>query len=306
MKTKNLRIAIPIAILVIAGVGYAVGGGVGTLSSFGWQDISLLCPLGSLSTMLAAKLVVPRALVSLAIAVVLILLVGRAFCAWVCPVPVVQKLRDIFGNKPAEQGLQEGCVDEASESCSSKHGCSSCAKTRAALDSRHFVLGGALASAAIFGFPVFCLICPIGLTFATVFLLISLFSGGDTTWAVLIVPLVLLAEVVFFRKWCSHFCPLAALMSLVGKFNKTFKPQIDESVCLESSKGAGCSRCTQACPEGIDVRHPEQGASWSECTRCSECVEACPTQAITLPLLPKKNGPKAEELDMKQEDKASA
>ena len=39
---------------------------------------------------------------------------------------------------------------------------------RAKLDSRHYVLGGALLSTAVFGFPVFCLVCPIGLTFATV------------------------------------------------------------------------------------------------------------------------------------------
>ena len=30
------------------------------------------------------------------------------------------------------------------------------------------VLAGALASSAAFGFPVFCLICPVGLTFALV------------------------------------------------------------------------------------------------------------------------------------------
>ena len=42
--------------------------------------------------------------------------------------------------------------------------------------SRSGVLAGALASAAIFGFPVFCQICPVGLTFATVLLIMSLFA----------------------------------------------------------------------------------------------------------------------------------
>ncbi len=45
----------------------------------------------------------------------------------------------------------------------------------------------------------------------------------------------LLAEVVFFRKWCSTFCPISALMSLVGKANRTFVPAIDNAKCRESA-----------------------------------------------------------------------
>ena len=42
------------------------------------------------------------------------------------------------------------------------------------------------------------------------------------------------------------------------------------------------------CPQGINVRHPEAGMSFSECTKCRACVEACPTRAITMPFLPRK------------------
>ena len=109
-------------------------------------------------------------------------------------------------------------------------GCSSCADRKPA-DSRHIILGGTLLSAAIFGFPVFCLVCPVGLSFAMVFLLIALFGGGDVTWSVLIIPALIAAEVIFFRKWCSHLCPLSSFMSLIGRANRTFQPAIDDAKC---------------------------------------------------------------------------
>ena len=58
------------------------------------------------------------------------------------------------------------------------------------MGARHFVLGGALLSTFIFGFPVFCLVCPIGLTFATILLLVNLFAQGDVTWSLIVVPAI--------------------------------------------------------------------------------------------------------------------
>lgn len=316
MKSKTLRVVIPLVVILVISVGFMLNTGVGTLSAFGWGDISLLCPLGALGTMLASKMLVPKALISLVIAICAIVLLGRAFCGWICPVPLVSKLRDLFKKNPkdevketsekidaeeksvaaaASKNATETAVAPASptpltdaeksalQGC--KGTCSSCSETKAKFDSRHIVLGGSLLSAAIFGFPVFCLICPIGLTFATILLLILLFSNGDVTWSVIVVPALLLAEVVFFRKWCSKICPLSAFMSLVGKLNKTFRPAIDDTKCLETSRNATCGACAKACEQGIDPRHPEQGASWSECTKCRACIDACPTQAISMPLL---------------------
>lgn len=301
MKSKTLRVVIPLLVMLVIAVGYFLTSGIGTLSAIGWGSVSLLCPLGALTTMLASKTVVPQAVISLVIAVVAILILGRAFCAWICPVPVVSKLRDIFkrkapeaqdaenapnGETPLELTAEEKALI-SKKACSGS--CSSCAEKRGSVDSRHFVLGGALLSAAIFGFPVFCLICPIGLTFATILLVILLFTNGDVTWSVVVIPALLAVEVIFFKKWCHKLCPLGALMSLVAKGNKTFKPTIDDDACLETSKDATCGKCAQACPEGIDPRHPERGASWSECTKCRACVDACPAHAISMPLLPPKH-----------------
>lgn len=309
MKTNKLRVLIPLAILLIAGIGFAAHAEIGTLSAIGWEDISILCPLGALGTMLASKTMVPRALISLAVGVVAIVILGRAFCGWICPVPVWSKLRGLLkrqDDKKDTDGIDAEASDpqpvsatkveadaakiteplSEAEAKALKSSCHTCHAERPA-DSRHIVLGGALLSAAIFGFPVFCLICPIGLSFAFVFVLILLFGSGDVTWSVVAIPALLLIEVVFFRKWCSHICPLSSLMSLIGKANKTFRPTIDDNACLETSRGVPCGRCNQVCEVAINPRHPELGASWSECTKCRKCVESCPGDAITMPFLAK-------------------
>lgn len=308
-NSKTLRTLTALAVIVIVFVGFLTNLGIGTISAPGIWGISILCPLGALGTMLASKMMVPRALVSLVIMVVLIVIFARAFCGWICPVPLVQKLRDLFSKPQAKEAKAEdadgtkaanvapltdeekaalatGCEKDAKGLA----GCASCAKKRGdAVDARHFVLGGALVSTFIFGFPVFCLVCPIGLTFATILLLVNLFGQGDVTWSLIVVPALLIAEVVLFKKWCHKLCPLSAFMSLIAKLNRTFKPTIDDAKCLETSKGATCGRCGKACNEGIDPRHPELSkAAWSECTKCRSCVDACPANAITMPLIAKK------------------
>lgn len=308
-NSKTLRTLTALAVIVIVFVGFLTNLGIGTISAPGIWDISILCPLGALGTMLASKMMVPRALVSLVVMVVLTIIFARAFCGWICPVPLVQKLRDLFSKPQAKEAKAEdadgtkaanvapltdeekaalatGCEKDAKGLA----GCASCAKKRGdAVDARHFVLGGALVSTFIFGFPVFCLVCPIGLTFATILLLVNLFGQGDVTWSLIVVPALLIAEVVLFKKWCHKLCPLSAFMSLIAKLNRTFKPTIDDAKCLETSKGATCGRCGKACNEGIDPRHPELSkAAWSECTKCRSCVDACPANAITMPLIAKK------------------
>lgn len=160
-------------------------------------------------TMIATKTMIPRAVISVVIAIALILLspgpsaVGCAPCRGVeGPRHLLEEdlkhRHDRTGVLPAsENPLVKAAVadgagagteataepaplsaDEqaALKGCGSKAGCSSCAEKRAALDSRHVILGGSLLSAAVFGFPVFCLICPIGLTFATIVLVMRLFG----------------------------------------------------------------------------------------------------------------------------------
>ena len=98
-NSKKLRTLVALAIVAVVTVGFVTNVGIGTMSAPGIWDISILCPLGALGTMLASKMMVPRAVVSLVVMVLLIVVFARAFCGWMCPVPLVQKLRGLFAKK---------------------------------------------------------------------------------------------------------------------------------------------------------------------------------------------------------------
>ena len=299
MKLSKIRTIVAAVVFCFLAICLVAGINMGTLSGFGWDAFSALCPLGAFTTMLATKTMVPRAVFSIIIMALLVFVFGRAFCGWICPVPVLDKVRAFFRSPKKRKQLEQAKHDEMLDiakfelGCGGKGGdcgsCSACKQQRQKLDSRHYVLGGALLSTAIFGFPVVCLVCPIGLTFATVLVFWRLFANADMTVAVVLIPLMLIIELVFLRKWCTRFCPMAGLMNLMSRFSRTFKPTIDDSKCLETSKGTPCSRCAMVCEADINLRHPEYGErTLADCTRCHSCVDACPASAITMPVVAKR------------------
>ena len=301
MKASTLRAIVMAVVVVVVAIGYFTQVGIGNLSGFGFDVFSLLCPLGYVESLLASKTFVPRALISFIIVVALVIVLGRAFCAWICPMPFMQRLIPGIGKKHAKADSGEKAVEgaEAEIACvPAEEGQAEAKPNKFKLDSRFGVLLGALASAAIFGIPVFCLICPVGLSFATVYLVMRLFAFGEVTWTVIVVPVVLLIEVVFLRKWCHKICPLGAVMSLISGANKTLRPTIDDSKCLNSSKGITCMMCARSCPEHINIRKPsESETSLNNCTKCRECSDNCPAHAISFPFLPadtKKDGEEVE------------
>ena len=96
LRTQKLRTAIAAIVFVVMAAGLILGVSTGTMSGFGWESISALCPLGAVATMLATKTMVPRAVISLVIMALLILVVGRAFCAWLCPSMLITRIQEFL------------------------------------------------------------------------------------------------------------------------------------------------------------------------------------------------------------------
>lgn len=273
------RICLLIVFLSIV-VGLFVRAGWGTLSSLGVNAVAYLCPLGALETLVAARTMVPRAVVALVCAVVVVALFGRFFCAWVCPVPPIGRFfRGGKAKKSEKEGEKEGdaCTGCAS-GCTSGCGLDPVGGARDGLrfDSRHGVLLGALLSSAVCGFPVFCLICPVGLSIAVAVGLYGAIFQQNPTVSLPVFAAILLVELVFFRKWCHKACPLGALMSLIGAKAPLARPRVDAEKCLRS-QGIDCRVCASACPELLDPHSPHI----PECTKCGECADVCPAHAIS-------------------------
>ncbi len=321
----RLRALAALAFFLLFLLGLAVHTGWGTASSFGIAEIAAICPLGNLEAMLASKTFLPRALVGFAVFLVVAALLGRFFCGWLCPVPWVEKALSKlrapgrrFGlglkESPAasETPRTSACTttnassNTASESgknaprsCPSGASCASSSCKDCALANRvkekadqatektpYWILGGALASSAVFGFPVFCLICPVGLTFALTVALWRLFEFNETNWAILWFAGFLVLELLVLRRWCSRFCPLGALWTLASRLNRFFRPKAREDLCTRMTHGVPCTICRDVCPEGIDPASVANDPMLlARCTKCGACAAACPTGAVHFPFL---------------------
>lgn len=281
LKSYPLRVAAMLVVLVIVAVGYFTTTGIGNTCGFGWGDITLLCPLGALMSMLASKTAIPAAIVSVVGVFIICLVLGKVFCAWICPVHFLSPA------KKSRHGRKRLCTKAACSTCAA-----ACGKSKGVhFDSRHAILAAALITSLIFGYPVFCLACPVGLSFATVLLVMQLFAFGKTTWTIIVFPVIVFIELFLLPRWCHNLCPLGALMSLFSVPNKTFRPVIDNKACMQVSEGKHCNLCVEVCPEGINLHNIALGrSSINDCSKCRACADICPRHAISFPLLPPKDG----------------
>jgi len=280
IRAGRLRVITMLFFFGLAAIGLAFKTGFGTLCDIGYGAVSAICPLGAIETVLAGRTFPLRTLISLACAVIIIAILGRFFCAWICPAPI---FRDWINGPPRKS---DGNSVASAQSTDDKavHSEFNPEQKKFFPDSRHFILGGALLSSAIFGFPVFCLVCPVGLIIATFIGVWRLFQYNEPSWMLLVFPVIFILEIVICRKWCRKICPLGALLSILSGLNPLFRPRVNRSLCRHVLKTSECELCKSVCEENIDLHHSEKSRPMAECTKCRECADVCPAGAISFPL----------------------
>lgn len=292
MVTARRVTLLLVLVAVLASLAFDFG--IGTPSAFGVGKFNLLCPLGGIEAMVASKSFIPVAAISAGLVLVFSLLFGRAWCAWGCPAPAIRRFfkRD---PKPAEPGGDAGphssarADGEASAprgSASSRDAMRSVWSLKESVrfvgrDPRTWIFLAVLLAALIAGLPLFCLVCPVGLTFGTVGSLWHLIVDKQMTLSVLVFPAALVIELVLYRKWCLNLCPIAGLLGIVGQFALLFRPKVDTATCLHGANKSGCNACVSACPEHIDLHESTSVQQLGLCTRCGECAKKCPTASIS-------------------------
>ena len=126
------------------------------------------------------------------------------------------------------------------------------------------------------GSPWFCkYICPSGTIMAGIPLAITNQAirsslGILFNWKIILLVIILLSSIIYYRPFCKYFCPLGAIY---GFFNKISLIKLD----VDKDKCTGCGVCKKSC--GIDIKVWENPNSM-ECIRCGDCVKKCPHGAI--------------------------
>ena len=104
----------------------------------------------------------------------------------------------------------------------------------------------------------------------------GLHSSGTLQW-VAIVTLVVIGVMSFTmgRLWCNTLCPVGSLLSLVSRY-RLFGIRIDADKCV------GCHKCEKGCKAMcIDIDGGKR-VDHSRCVDCWNCLATCPVGAISL------------------------
>ena len=252
-----------------------------------WKAIG--CAFGVLQNSIYTKYILWAVLASfLLIGVIL----GRAFCAWICPFGFVMDLVKMTRRKRSELSART-------------HETLKDLKYAALFGTLLFtgvITGTLILSPALswryvqeFGdilLAPFCVLCPAGTLFALVprFLekiapmLSPSYIGGGLGMQNLfpfltrIAILVILLVAVFYipRFWCRYVCPVGALMGLINHFSYLGLKR-DIVKCIK------CRTCVEKCPMRVPILDlPWEKFTHPECTMCMECVDACEEGAIKL------------------------
>lgn len=178
---------------------------------------------------------------------------GRVFCAWVCPVNMVTDLAGWLRGK-----LEIKPIVHLPRTI------------------RYFVLVAALVLSAITGVAAFEWVSPVGMMHREI-----LFGVGFGFLALL--AIFLFDLLILKNGWCGHLCPLGAFWSVVGKVS-LLKVRFDKTTCTH------CGECARVCPEPqvLNLKKlEERGLVFSgECSNCGRCTALCPEGSLAFDLRP--------------------
>lgn len=217
-------------------------------SSLTLDVLPLTDPYLVLQALLAGHALEATALIGAAIVLVFYLLVGgRVYCSWVCPVNIATDaaawLHQRLGIKRTTQFTRQ---------------------------SRYWILAATLLLALLTGTIAWELVNPVTIIYR------GLIFGMGLAW-VLLGAIFLFDLFVSRRGWCSHLCPVGAFYSVLGHFSVLRISAAGRARCDD------CMDCFAVCPEPQVIRPALKGESAGtgptimsgNCTNCGRCIDVC-------------------------------
>jgi len=189
-----------------------------------------------------------KALIGVAIVLVSYLLVGgRAYCAWVCPMNLVT---DAAAWLRAKLGIRAGAYLSRS--------------------TRYWILAMTFVLALATGSLAWELVNPVSMLHR------GIIYGFGAAWAI-VLAVFLFDLFITTRGWCGHMCPVGAFYSLLGRFALLRVSAARRAQCND------CMDCYAVCPESPVITPALKGAAKGigpvilarNCTNCGRCIDVC-------------------------------
>lgn len=212
------------------------------------DTVPLSDPLVLLQTLMAGHPLTSTALIGGLIVTAFYLLVGgRVYCSWVCP---VNPITDLANWLRTRLGLRGGSHPPRS--------------------TRYALLVMVLLLPLVTGSLAWELINPVSAVFR------GLVYGMGLTWGV-VLAVLLLDLLMGSRLWCGRFCPVGAFYGLLGRFALLRVSAARREQCDD------CMDCFAVCPESQVIKPALKGAPLGngpvvlagDCTNCGRCIDVC-------------------------------
>ncbi len=246
---------VAILLLFLSGPWFGLWIAKGNLSSsLTLGVLPLTDPLLLVQTLVTGHVPEATAFIGAALVTGFYLLVGgRVFCGWVCPVNIVT---DAAAWTRRRLGIKTGRVPDAA--------------------TRLWLLAGVLAVAAVTGRLAWEWVNPVSLLHRSL-----IFGLGGGLW--MIVAVFLYDVLVASRGWCGHLCPMGAFYGLLGRSALVRISAHQRKACDD------CMDCFAVCPEPQVIRPALKQAGQTsplilsaDCTTCGRCIDVCDKQVFKM------------------------
>jgi ferredoxin-type protein NapH len=180
------------------------------------------------------------------VSLIYIILGGRVFCSWVCPVNPVTDLASWLRRKYKIGG-----------------------QFRVTRNLRFYLMLLALPVSFAAGIAAFEWVSPVAIIHREL-----IFTAG---LGLLVIPAIFLLDLLVIKNgWCGHICPLGAFYGLLNRVSLT-RVQFIKERCDK------CMDCVVVCPEKHVINFDEMENTGkildADCTNCGRCIEVCDTDA---------------------------
>ncbi len=189
------------------------------------------------------------------IAVFFLIVGGRVYCSWVCPMNFVTDAAYWVRRRLAIKS-----------------------NTHISRNIRYWVLAMVLIVAALTGTLAYELVNPVSVLYR------GLIFGMGAGWAV-VLGIFLFDLFVLQRGWCGHVCPMGAAYALIGR-GSLIRARADRREACDN-----CMECFAVCPEPHVISPALRGKEGTstviysgDCTNCGRCIDVCPEDVFNFGL----------------------